>query len=348
MPQPVRIAVAGAGLIGGAHIKRIQNEPLTVLAAIIDPAPAARELAAQAGVPHFSDLHPALDEVRPDGIILATPNKLHVPGALAAVGAGIPILLEKPVSDDLQSANVLVEAAEKAKVPILVGHHRRHSPLIKSAKALIETGRLGRMTIVNALCWLRKPDADYFEGLGAWRRNVGGGVILINLIHVIDDLRNLCGEIVAVQAATSNAIRKFPVEDTAAIILHFANGALGTLSISDATSAPWSWEMTAGENKMYPHTGQSCYFIAGTEGALSVPQLEFWHYKTRSHWGEPFAIEKMIAPEQDPLVLQLRHFCDVVRGSVPPVLDSRGGTQTLAATLAVLEAAQTGTVIAVS
>jgi predicted dehydrogenase len=345
---PVNIAVAGAGLIGRAHIKRILEEPEASLAAIIDPAPAARSLAKELDVSYFADLKQALDHARLDGIILATPNKMHVSGALEAISAKIPVLLEKPISDDLHSAGLLVDAAETAKVPILVGHHRRHSPLIKSAKALIESGRLGRLTIVNGLCWFRKPDTDYFDGSGAWRREIGGGPVLINLIHVIDDLRNLCGEIRSVQAATSNAVRNFPVEDTAAIILHFANGALGTLSISDVAAAPWSWEMTAGENKMYPRAAQSCYFIAGTDGALSVPQLEFWHYKTRPHWGEPFAVEKIVAPEQDPLVLQLRHFCEVVRGHAVPLLDSRGGTKTLEATLAVLTAAQSDAAVFLS
>lgn len=345
--KPVSIAVAGAGLIGQAHIKRVLSEPSATLSAIIDPTPSVRDQASRLGVPYFSHLEHALGEVRPDGIILATPNKQHVSGALAAVHAGVPVLLEKPVSDDLPSANLLVEAAEKAKVAILVGHHRRHSPLIKAAKTLIESGKLGRMTIVNALCWFRKPDVGYFDGPGTWRREPGGGVILINLIHVIDDLRNLCGDILGVQAAISNTTRNFSVEDTAAIILHFENGALGTLSISDVASAPWSWEMTAGENKMYPHTDQSCYFIAGTEGALSVPRLEYWHYKTRSDWSQPLAVDKVIAPEQDPLVLQLRHFCEVVRGNSAPILDARGGTKTLAVTLAVQMAAQTHTVVAI-
>ena len=95
----------------------------------------------------------------------------------------------------------LVEAAEAAGVPILVGHHRRHSPLIQRARAIVASGRLGRITAVTGLCLYRKPDHGYFDGANAWRREPGGGVILINLVHVVDDLRNLCGEITEVQAA---------------------------------------------------------------------------------------------------------------------------------------------------
>lgn len=73
-----------------------------------------------------------------------------------------------------------------------------------------------------------KPD-EYFDA-APWRREAGGGPILIKMIHEIGNLRSLCGEIVAVQALASSATRDFPVEDTVAINLRFASGALGTPS----------------------------------------------------------------------------------------------------------------------
>ena len=172
-------------------------------------------------------------------------------------------------------------------------------------------------------------------------------MVLINLIHVIDDLRNLCGDIVAVQAAESGAARGFPVEDTAAMILHFANGALGTLAISDSANAPWSWELTAGENKAYPHTDQFCYLIAGTTGSLTVPRLDVWSHEGDGWW-TPIGVERQIAPEQDPLTLQMRHFCQVIRGEAQPILDGRGGTRTLETTLAVKTAARKGELVRLS
>ena len=339
----LRIAVAGAGLIGQAHIRRILDEPGAALAAIIDPAPAAQELAALHGVPCFADIEEGLRATRPDGVVIATPNQLHVPHGLAAVRAGVPMLLEKPVSDELATALHLVTMAEAAGVPILVGHHRRHSPLIQRARAIVQSGRLGRITAVSGFYLLRKP-ASYFEGPGAWRTQPGGGVLLINLIHVIDDLRNLCGDIVSVQAAGSTAARGFVVDDTAAIILRFAQGALGTLLISDAAAAPWSWEMTSGENKAYPATDQFCTLIAGTEGSLTVPRLEIWRH-AGDGWFTPLATERLIVPEQDPLTLQMRHFCAVIRGEAEPLLDGRGAIRTLEATLAVVTAAATGAII---
>ena len=167
------------------------------------------------------------------------------------------------------------------------------------------------------------------------------------MTHVIDDLRNICGDIVSVQAAQSNDARGFPVEDTAAMILHFANGALGTVTISDAANAPWSWELTAGENKAYPQTDQFCYLVAGTGGSLTVPRLDVWRH-SGDDWWTPIGAERRIAPEQDPLTLQMRHFCAVIRGEEQPVLDGRGGTRTLEITMAVKRAAETGELVRLS
>jgi predicted dehydrogenase len=347
MAQLVRIAVAGAGMIGQAHIKRILDEPQAELGAIFDPSPKAKEQAATLGVPNFADLDEALRVAKPDGVVIATPNRLHVPNGLSAVRAGVPMLLEKPVSGDVASALQLVEAAEQAGVAILVGHHRRHSPLIRRAKEIVASGQLGQLTVVTGLCLFLKPSKGYFDGPNAWRREPGGGVVLINLVHVIDDLRNICGDIVAIQAAESSAARGFPVEDTAAMILHFANGALGTLGISDSANAPWSWELTAGENKAYPQTDQFCYLVAGTGGSLTVPRLDVWRHDGDGWW-TPITAERRIVPEQDPLTLQMRHFCDVVRGEAEPVLDGRGGTRTLETTSAVKKAAETGGIVRLS
>ena len=151
-------------------------------------------------------------------------------------------------------------------MPVLVGHHRRHSPLIVAGQGNHRLGparpdhRRARLLLVpQARRLLRRAAAP-----GGPRP--GGGVVLINLIHVIDDLRNLCGDIAAVQAVASNAARGFAVEDTVGIILTFRNGAIGTLKVSDAAAAPWSWELTSGENKAYPRADEACYFMAGMRG----------------------------------------------------------------------------------
>ena len=143
MTRSVRLAVLGAGLIGKRHIEHVQAEPEAELMAIVDPSSTGKALAEELGVrwaPSFSAL---IETDRPDGIIIATPNQVHVANGLESVAAGIPALVEKPIADDVDSGQKLVEAAETAGVPLLVGHHRRHNPLIQKAKETIESGRLG-------------------------------------------------------------------------------------------------------------------------------------------------------------------------------------------------------------
>ncbi|MBA3505848.1 MAG: shikimate dehydrogenase, partial [Betaproteobacteria bacterium] len=80
-----RIAVAGAGYIGLAHIGVAQKSPTCTLSAIVDPAPAATDIAGNAGVPLYASLDELFREDRPDGVVLATPNQLHVEHALHCI-----------------------------------------------------------------------------------------------------------------------------------------------------------------------------------------------------------------------------------------------------------------------
>ena len=107
---------------------------------------------------------------------------------------------------------------------------------------------------------------------------------------------------------TSSKARGFAVEDTAGLLLKFASGAIGTVTLSDATPAPWSWELSSGENAAYPKQDQPCYLFAGTKGSLSVPTMELWSYPGEGGWYAPLSRAAVEVPSADPLVEQLRHF----------------------------------------
>ncbi len=104
-----RIAVAGAGYIGLAHIGVARASERCELTAIVDPSPAARAHAEAAGVPLYPSLAELLRKDRPDGVVLATPNQLHLPHALECIAAGMPILLEKPIAPTVAEARRVVE-----------------------------------------------------------------------------------------------------------------------------------------------------------------------------------------------------------------------------------------------
>ncbi len=339
MTQRVKLAVLGAGLIGKRHIQHVLAEPSAQLSAVVDPTPVGETIAKEAGVKWFTSFADMIAADRPDGIIVATPNQAHVQNGLEAVEAGVPALIEKPIADDIISGEKLIAAAEAKGVPLLTGHHRRHNPVMQKAKEIIESGKLGRVLVVNAMFWLFKPD-DYFDI--SWRRERGAGPVFLNLIHDVDNLRYLLGDVAAVQARESNAVRGNAVEETAVILIEFKNGVLGTATVSDSVVAPWSWEMTTGENPAYPRTEQSCYMIGGTHGSLAVPALEVWRNPGKRSWWEPLDQKRIEVDDEDPLVLQIRQFCKVIRGGEPPLVSGREGLETLRVIDAVKRSAATG------
>ncbi|HSD54328.1 MAG TPA: Gfo/Idh/MocA family oxidoreductase [Burkholderiales bacterium] len=341
-----RIAVAGAGYIGLAHIAAARASRTCTLSAVVDPAPAAARVASEVGVP----LHRSLDELigkdRPDGVILATPNRLHVPQALACVAAGLPCLLEKPIAPTVAEGERLLAAVDSAQTRVLIGHHRAHSPIMTKAKEIVGSGALGRLVAVMGSATFFKPDR-YFED-GPWRREIGGGPILLNMIHEVHNLRMLCGEIVAVQAFASHAVRGFPVEDTVAINLRFASGALGSFMLSDTAACPRSWEQTSRENEAYPsYDDEDCYVIVGINGCLSVPTMRLKTYPRPGDrsWWKPFDVSAVDLVRDDPIERQLEHFGAVIRGEADPLVSARDGLANLRVTEAIAEAARTGRVV---
>lgn len=344
--RQLQLAVAGAGLIGRRHIELIQQNPRCRLAAIVDPGPAARDVANHADVPLFRTLGELFAASRPDGVVLATPNQLHVEQALECIGARVAALIEKPVAHTLDAGERLRASADTAGVPLLVGHHRAHSPILAKAREIIGEGRIGKVVGVMGSAMFFKPD-DYFDA-APWRREAGGGPILLNMIHEIGNLRSLCGEIVAVQAFASNAARGFAVEDTVAINLRFENGALGTFLLSDTAASPRSWEQTSQENKSYAsYDDEDCYVIAGDMGSLSVPTMRLKTYATREarSWWKPFDVSVASVGRTDPLERQLDHFCDVIEGGAQPLVTVHDGLRNLRITEAIAESARTGAII---
>ena len=333
------VGLIGAGAIGRAHLVGAVGAPGVRIIGIADPSPAAEALAKEFDVPLFKDHRALLDGAQPDGVIIATPNTLHVPIALKFIAAGKAVLVEKPITDAVEEGLRVSRAAAEADVPLLVGHHRRHNPIIRTARALVRDGKLGRLVSASVLATFLKPDS-YFEQ--AWRRTAGGGPVLINMIHEIDLLRFVCGEIESLQAVTSNAVRGYDVEDTAATLLRFATGAIATVTLSDTAASPWSWDLASGENPAFPKTAAESHFICGTEASIALPTLRMWRYPGERGWFQPIHAEQIGFASADPYIEQMRHFGAVIRREEVPLTDGFDATRTLEVTLAVRKAAQSG------
>ena len=341
--SPTRIAIAGVGSIGTAHLAALQASPRCRASALVDPSPAARALADAADVPLYASLDELFAADRPDGIILATPNALHVAQAVACIDAGIPVLLEKPIAPTVAEAERLVAHAEARGAKLLIGHHRAHSPIMARAQDVIRSGALGRIVALTGSATFHKPDS-YFAS-ATWRREAGGGPMLLNLIHEVHNLRMLCGEIAAVQAIASNAVRGFEVEDTVAITLRFASGALGSFMLSDCAASPRSWEQTSQENPVYASDpDEDCYVVAGTHGSLAFPSMRLATFADGAErsWCTPFEREVVDVRRADPLARQLEHFGAVIRGEATPLVSARDGLANLRVTEAIAAAARSG------
>jgi predicted dehydrogenase len=245
--------------------------------------------------------------------------------------------VEKPIADSMGAAAQLVQLERETGVPVLVGHHRRHNPIVQRARQWIAQGRLGRVVTATALATFFKP-AAYFDV--PWRRSPGGGPVLINLIHDIDMLLHLLGDVRSVQARSSNAVRQFEVEDCAAAVIEFASGALATVCVSDTAAAPWNWDLCAGEQDAYPQQPVQSHFFMGTEGSLSLPDLSLWHYRGERHWHRELSREQTPVHRHDVYARQLEHFIDVIAGRSASLCSAAEGARTLQATLDLLHSAQ--------
>lgn len=328
MADQTFICVVGAsGLIGVRHMQHCIDEPLVKLSCIVDPMPAGVELAKKHNVPHFNTVDDMLTAkeagtVAVDGAILATPNHTHVPLGIQLVKAGIHALVEKPMSTDIPSGRELVAAAKATGFKVLVGHHRRFNPYVVAAKQQLVNGKLGKVLAVQGEWTVLKPP-EYFAPPTSWRgESKSGGVILINLVHDMDLLCYLFGNVVKVYCEKGPVTRNNSVEETGAVILTFKSGTIGTFIFSDAVASPHNWEGATGENPTMPYTGQHVYTFFGTKGTMSVPELKVHHYAVdddKGCWTDPFIVDPAPTIEDiPPFTLQLRHFVDVCKGKAEP------------------------------
>ena len=336
----VRVGLIGAGSIGVRHMKAMEEVPEIALVAIADPSPAAVKIGAAQNLPIYLDAGEMLAQDGLDAVIIATPTERHHQDIMMALEARQTVLVEKPITATLAKADEVTRFAEQQGCHVLVGHQRRYYPCAAEAREIIEQGRIGKLMGVTGQ-WTTRKDDDYYSA--AWRRDVKAGPILTNLIHEIDLLRFICGDIATVSAEVTHHDQEFDKEDAVAISMKFVNSAVGTFLLSDRTPTPWTWEMALGESVRFPKTGQNAIRFLGTEGALDFPNLTLWsHANSDGDWHDEITAEQIKTSFVDAYITQCRHLCAIVRGTETPIIDARNGSKSLAATLAAASSAASG------
>jgi predicted dehydrogenase len=344
----VRLAVIGAGMIGHVHAEVAAGLQECECVALCDADAAKAKMARELGAKYYGDYREMIDKETLDGVIIALPNEMHEPVGSACAGRGLHIMMEKPITPTIEAAEKLIAGARANGVKLFIAHHRRFNPMVVATRKMIRSGELGDIVGISILWCMYKP-GEYFLA-GQWRKKKGGGPILINTIHEMDNLRYMYGEIERVYAETSNKTRKFEVEDTVSITVRFTDGVLASVLMSDTAPSLWGYEATMGENKFFYPTKGDIYHFLGTKASLTFPGMVKVYYAdpTKVGWQHPLTTEQLAIKSGDPYPAQISHFCRVIRGEEEPRTSGEDALKTLRVTSALTESVEKGKPITVA
>jgi predicted dehydrogenase len=203
-----------------------------------------------------------VDDAAVDAVSVCTPSGTHGDVTVEAARAGADVLCEKPLEITVEGLNHTIEAVEDAGVRLGGVYQKRTYPSTRFAKAVVDEGRLGQLTVADATVkWLRTQ--PYYDS-AAWRgtRALDGGVLMNQAPHGIDLLQWLGGGVESVIAHCETLARDMECEDTAALLLRFENGAIGTIEATTTTPA-----------------GRSEVCLDGTKGSVGIDEERVTHYE---------------------------------------------------------------------
>ncbi|WP_224268778.1 Gfo/Idh/MocA family protein [Haloprofundus salinisoli] len=252
---PVRVGVVGLGNIGHYHADRLTDLGATLVGGMDIQADARRRFAEKYGVEAYDDKYELFDDV--DAVIVTTPNRFHEEYAVAALDAGIDVLLEKPLAHNLESAERIAEAAEASDALCMVGFNNRFANPVEVIKSYQRDGEFGEMQHVEANYVRRRG----IPGRGSWftSKDIAGGGALIDIgVHAIDLALYFLDfpEIVEVSGVTRSQFGNqddyafvemwgedigpegFDVDDSASAFIRSVDGQTISLEVAWATNRP--------------------------------------------------------------------------------------------------------------
>ena len=320
-----RVLIAGLGSIGRRHLGNLRQlgvQDILLYRTRPELLPEAPEL------PVFTDLQQAL-ATRPDIVIVSNPTAYHLQVAFPAAEAGCNLFIEKPLSHAWEGVEAFLSVVQRQRLLSMVGFDLRFDPGLCKVKALLEAGCIGHVVAIQAQVGQYLPDwrpsEDYRQGMSA-RAETGGGVIL-DLIHELDYVSWLIGPVSHVTCfAEKVSSLHIETEDTAAILLRFAHGAIGTVHLDYIQRAP----------------SRTCRII-GEEGTILwdyFAQKVCWFEVRQGTWQE---FTYVGFQRNDRFVAEMRHVLSCLQGHEQPKVDVIMGSQVLQLALAAKASASKGT-----
>ncbi len=231
-------ALIGLGMVADTHVSALQASSSVSLAGVTGRDRAKTEAFAtrHGGLTVFKSLQDALLSDAVDFLIIATPPDARAEIAQAAIDAGKPVLMEKPIERSFAAARDIVALFDAANLPLGIVLQHRARQASHALKMAIYAGTLGNLVSVDLqVPWWRAQSYYDAPGRGSYERD-GGGVMITQAIHTLDLALWLAGPVRALQAMMrTTPLHDLEAEDWAGALLEFENGAVG--SITATTSA---------------------------------------------------------------------------------------------------------------
>ncbi len=240
-----------------------------------------RRAADEWGVRFFDEPQALFEAV--EAVVVCSENRRHAEDAIAALGSGVHVLCEKPISTTIEDARTMIRASEEAGRQLRIAFPVRYLPAVRRARELVRAGALGRILAVNGTNHGQMP-GGWFLDPGA----AGGGAVMDHTVHVADALRWILGaEASSVYAEVGSFFGAEGIDDSAILTLEFEGG-----PIADGAFATIDPSWSRGEG--YPTWGDVTLRITGTSGVLDVDpfarRLTTFNHETGStswtHLGE--------------------------------------------------------------
>lgn len=332
--ETVRFGMVGCGMIARFHARALAQVEEAELTACFDPnGGSARAFAAEHGAAVFPTLEALLDSDIVDAVCVCTPSGLHTPQAVQALRAGRHVVVEKPMSLTLDEADLLIQTAGETGKKVCVISQFRFQPGIQAVKGALDAGAFGRVTSARLSMPYYRSEAYYRSGgwRGTWKMD-GGGALMNQGIHGVDVFRYLLGPVRCVRGAARTLVHEIEVEDTAAAVLEFQNGALAVL---EGTTA-----CTPGYPRMIE--------IRGTEGSVVLEEDSILRWDLPVPCPLPVGAPARNAAVSDPAAIsveghlrQLQNFVRAVLYGEDILVDAAAGRPALEVILGIYESSRT-------